>query len=115
MQTQNGGRGRQTVNLQPEGGEKEHKQQSLQSAIPWCGTSFCVSSVKLLILHWAIMKPLCRKLNEWEGIKIACLLLSIRREAVLGSLGYEAAPPHLQTNCFWRMLENIHIYFLHID
>lgn len=40
MQTQIGGK--QTVNLHPEGGEKEYKQQSLQSVILWCGNSFCV-------------------------------------------------------------------------
>lgn len=72
---------RQAANLQCEGGEKKHKQQSLLSAIVRCGNSFCVSSVKLSVLHWAIVKPLCRKCNVWEGIKIADLFLL--REAVL--------------------------------
>lgn len=66
---------RQAANLQCEGGEKKHKQQSLLSAIVRCGNSFCVSSVTLSVLHWAIMKPLFRKRNIWEGIKIADLFL----------------------------------------
>lgn len=117
MQIQNGGWGQadNVVKLQCEGGEKEHKQQSLQSAVLWCGNSFCVSSVKHLVLHQAIMKQLCRKLNVWEGIKIADLLPSVRREAVLEYLGYEAASPHPKTICFQRILKIIHIYLLHID
>lgn len=47
-----------------------------------CGDSFCVSSVKLSVLHWAIMKPLCRKHNVGEGIKIADVIL-LSKEAVL--------------------------------
>lgn len=53
-----------------------------------------------MVLRGAIKKTLCRKLNAWQRIKIADLLLSIRREAELGSLGYEAALPDPQTILF---------------
>lgn len=71
---------RQAANLQCKGGEKKHKQQSLLSAIVRSGDSLCVSSVKLSVLHWAIMKPLCRKRNVGDRIKIADLPLLSRED-----------------------------------
>lgn len=73
---------RQAANPQCEGGEENHEQQNLLGAIVRCGGSFCASRVELSVLHWALVKPLCRKRNVWEGIKIADLLL-LGREAVL--------------------------------
>lgn len=74
--------------------------------------SFCVRSVKISVLHWAIRKPLCTKCDAWEGIKIANLLL-FSREAVLECRIWSSIP-HTHKECFQKILNKISVIICHI-